>query len=69
MFIAFLSTCAVYLLPIWLFNYYLDIYFIFKANIFWKIPIISILAWAPFYIASSIKRKIFPQITEKLNQS
>ena len=69
MFVAFLSTCAVYLLTIWLFNYYLDIYFIFKANIFWKIPIISILAWAPFYIASYIKRKIFPQITEKLNQS
>ena len=69
MFVAFISTCAVYLLTIWLFNYYLDIYFIFKANIFWKIPIISILAWAPFYIASYIKRKIFPQITEKLNQS
>ena len=69
MFVAFVSTCAVYLLTIWLFNYYLDIYFIFKANIFWKIPIISILAWAPFYIASYIKRKIFPQITEKLNQS
>ena len=69
MFVAFASTCAVYLLTIWLFNYYLDIYFIFKANIFWKIPIISILAWAPFYIASYIKRKIFPQITEKLNQS
>ena len=69
MFVAFVSTCAVYLLTIWLFNYYLDIYFIFKANIFWKIPIISFLAWAPFYIASYIKRKIFPQITEKLNQS
>ena len=68
MFVAFISTCAVYLLTIWLFNYYLDIYFIFKANIFWKIPIISILAWAPFYFASYIKRKIFPQITEKLNQ-
>jgi phospholipid-translocating ATPase len=68
MWVAFSSTCVVYLLTIWLLNDYLDIYFIFKLNIFWKIPLISLAAWAPFYIGSFIKRKISPRITEKLNQ-
>ena len=68
MWAAFGSTCIVYLLTIWLLNDYLDIYFIFKWNIFWKIPLISLAAWAPFYICSFIKRKISPRITEKLNQ-
>ena len=68
MWVAFGSTCVVYLLTIWLLNDYLDIYFIFKVNIFWKIPLISLAAWAPFYIGSFIKRKISPRITEKLNQ-
>ena len=66
--VSFISTCIVYLLTIWLLNYYLDIYFIFRANIFWKIPILSIVAWAPFYFASLIKKKLFPQTVEKLNQ-
>ena len=66
--ISFILTCMVYLLTIWLLKYYLDIYFIFQADIFWKIPILSIMAWAPFYIASLIKKKIFPQTIEKLNQ-
>ena len=66
--VSFISTCIVYLLTIWILNYYLDIYFIFKGSIFWKIPILSIVAWAPFYIGSFIKRKLFPQTIEKLNQ-
>ena len=66
--VSFISTCIVYLLTIWLLNYYLDIYFIFKGSIFWKIPILSIVAWAPFYIGAFIKRKLFPQTIEKLNQ-
>ena len=43
-------------------------YVIFKGSIFWKIPILSIVAWAPFYIGAFIKRKLFPQTIEKLNQ-
>ena len=66
MWVAFGSTCVVYLLTIWILNYYLDIYFIFKANIFWKIPILSIAAWAPFFIGKKIKKKCFPETVEKL---
>ena len=66
MWVAFSSTCVVYLLTIWILNYYLDIYFIFKANIFWKIPILSIAAWAPFFIGKKIKKKCFPETVEKL---
>ena len=66
MWVAFASTCVVYLLTIWILKYYLDIYFIFKANIFWKIPILSIAAWAPFFIGKKIKKKCFPETVEKL---
>ena len=66
MWVAFSSTCVVYLLTIWILKYYLDIYFIFKANIFWKIPILSIAAWAPFFIGKKIKKKCFPETVEKL---
>ena len=66
MWVAFGSTCVVYLLTIWILKYYLDIYFIFKANIFWKIPILSIAAWAPFFIGKKIKKKCFPETVEKL---
>ena len=66
MWVAFSSTCIVYLLTIWILKYYLDIYFIFKINIFWKIPILSIAAWAPFFIGKKIKIKCFPETVEKL---
>ena len=69
MWVAFGSTCVVYLLTILILNYYLDIYFIFKANIFWKIPILSIVAWAPFFIFTRIKKRFFPETIEKLNQA
>ena len=66
MWVAFSSTCIVYLLTIWILKYYLDIYFIFIINIFWKIPILSIAAWAPFFIGKKIKKKCFPETVEKL---
>ena len=67
MWVSFVSTCIVYLLTILLLNYYLDIYFIFKSDIFWKIPILSIVAWVPFYCFTTIKKKCFPETVEKLN--
>ena len=67
MWVSFCSTCIVYLLTILIFNYYLDIYFIFKRDIFWKIPILSIVAWAPFFCFTTIRKKFFPETVEKLN--
>ena len=69
MWVSFFSTIVVYLLTILILNYYLDIYFIFKLNIFWKIPILSALAWAPFFIFTRLKKKFFPETIEKLNQA
>ena len=69
MWVSFFSTCIVYLLTILLLNYYLDIYFIFKSSIFWRIPILSLVAWAPFFIFTKIKKKFFPETVEKLNQA
>ena len=67
MWVSFSCTCVIYLLTIFILKYYLDIYFIFKLNIFWKIPILSIVAWAPFFIVTRIKKTFFPETVEKLN--
>ena len=69
MWVSFSCTCVIYLLTIFILKYYLDIYFIFKLNIFWKIPILSIVAWAPFFIVTKIKKTFFPETVEKLNQA
>ena len=69
MWVSFGSTLLVYLLTIGLLPNYLDIYFIFDWATFFKIPIASIVAWAPFFIANFIKKKFFPQTIEKLNQA
>ena len=69
MWISFGSTIVVYLLTILLLKNYLDIYFIFDWATFFKIPIASIVAWAPFFITNFIKKKFFPQTIEKLNQA
>ena len=69
MWVSFVSTCIVYLLTILLLNDYLDIYFIFKEDIFWKIPILSIVGWAPFFCITTIKKKCFPETVEKLNKA
>ena len=70
MWVAFGSSLVVYLLTILLLKNYLDIYFIFNdAGTFFKIPLISIVAWAPFFIGTIIKKKCFPETIEKLNQA
>ena len=69
MWVSFGSTLLVYLLTIGLLNNYLDIYFIFEWGTFFKIPLISIVSWAPFFIGSFVKKKFFPETIEKLNQA
>ena len=67
--ISFGATLLVYLLTIGLLNNYLDIYFIFEWGTFFKIPLIAVISWAPFFIGSFIKKKFFPETIEKLNQA
>ena len=69
MWVALVSTCIIYTLTLWLFDYYLDVYFVFKWSIFWRIIIIALIAWAPFYIGTRIKKLLFPQTIEKLNKA
>ena len=69
MWVSFGVTLTVYLLTIGLFSNLLDIYFIFTTKTFFKIPLISLIAWAPFFIISKIKKWCFPEAIEKLNRS
>ena len=62
------STFIVYTLTLLFLNTYLDVVFVFKGDIFWKIFLLSIIAWLPFYIVSRVKKLLFPQTIEKLNQ-
>ena len=67
MIFSLMSTCAIYTLTLQFLSEYLDIYFVIQKDIFWKILIIAIVAWMPFYIASKIKKWLFPQVYEKIN--
>ena len=69
MWVSFGSTLLVYLLTILLFKNQLDIYFIFEWPTFFIIPLIAIIAWAPFFVGTIIKKKFFPETIEKLNQA
>ena len=69
MWVALVSTCIIYTLTLLLFDYYLDVYFVFKWSIFWRIIVIALIAWAPFYIGTRIKKLLFPQTIEKLNKA
>ena len=68
MIFALLSTVAVYTLTLQFLSEYLDIYFVIQKDIFWKILVISLIAWLPFYISNKIKKCLFPQVNEKINE-
>ena len=68
MIFSLLSTVAVYTLTLQFLSEYLDIYFVIQKDIFWKILVISMLAWLPFYITNKIKKCLFPEVNEKINE-
>ena len=61
-----LATCAVYTSTLMFLSGYLDIYFVIQKDIFWRIIVISVVAWMPFFIANKIKKCLFPQENEKI---
>ena len=68
MIFSLLGTCAVYTLTLAFLNNYLDIYFVIKKDIFWKIIFISVVAWMPFSVANKVKKYCFPQENDKVNE-
>jgi phospholipid-translocating ATPase len=67
MFVALAATFLVYTLTIILFPNVLDISILTWINLL-LILSLSVVAWAPFFIASKLQKFFFPQTTEKLNQ-
>ena len=67
MIFSLLATCAVYTCTLMFLSEYLDIYFVIQKDIFWKIIVISIIAWLPFYLTNKIKKCLFPQVNEKIS--
>ena len=65
---ALVGTTIVYTLTLLLLPSVLDVY-IFDIWTMLKILILSLIAWAPFFIYNKIKKKCFPQTIEKLNKS
>ena len=63
---ALVATWGIYTLALWLFPNYLDIAYVFEVKIFFTIVLISIMAWAPFFITNRLKRCFFPEEIEKL---
>ena len=66
MIISLIATFTVYTLCLWLLPSVLDIVYIFQLDTFWRILLISFVAWIPFYVASRLKQCLFPQEYEKL---
>ena len=68
MIISLVSTFIVYTLCLWLLPNVLDIAYIFQFDTFWKIFVISFVAWIPFYVISIIKKCCFPKEIEKIKE-
>ena len=68
MVIALFATFSVYTLCLWLLPSVLDIAYIFQLDTVWKILVISVVAWIPFFIVSRVKKYFFPKEIEKLNK-
>ena len=68
MIFSLLSTVAIYTLTLQFLSEYLDIYFVIRKDIFWRILVISVTAWLPFYITNKIKKCLFPEVNEKINE-
>ena len=66
MIISLIATFTVYTLCLWLLPFVLDIVYIFQIDTFYKILLTSIVAWSPFFLASRLKKRLFPQEFEKL---
>lgn len=69
MIISLLGTGITYALTLWLFPEILDVYFIFTPDIIWRIAVIAVTCWLPFYLISLIKKWFFPEEYEKLNSA
>ena len=68
MIFALLSTFLVYTLTLFLLPSYLDVYILDLLTLF-KILILALIAWAPFFCVSKLKKIFFPETIEKLNKS
>ena len=68
MIFSLLGTCVVYTLTLAFLNNYLDIYFVIQKDIFWKIIVIAVVAWMPFFLTNKIKKYCFPQEYDKVNE-
>ena len=66
MILSLILTIIVYTCTLIFLSSYLDIYFVIQKDIFWKILVISFIAWIPFYIINKFKKCLFPQTTEKI---
>ena len=68
MIFALLGTFIVYTLALFFLPSYLDVY-ILNFLVLVKIGILAVIAWAPFFIFSKVKKRCFPETIEKLKQS
>jgi phospholipid-translocating ATPase len=67
--LALIGTAVTYSLTLIFFKSILDVVFIFEPYIIWRIAVIALACWAPFFLLSKVKRRCFPEEYEKLNIS
>jgi phospholipid-translocating ATPase len=61
------SLCAYFVSILWLKNYF-DLKFIVTADFFWKVWIITAVAWLPLHLVKSIKEMVWPPKSKQIQE-
>ena len=61
------SLCAYFVSILWLKNYF-DLKFIVTTDFFWKVLIITAVAWLPLHLVKSIKEMVWPPKSKQIQE-
>ena len=67
MLISFVLTIGTYITSMILLQNYLNVSYIFAWECLWRIIVITILAWLPFWLVNFVYHRYFPETHEKVD--
>lgn len=67
MLVSFVFTLSIYLLSMVFLQNYLNVSYIFAYECLWRIIVITIFSWLPFWLVSFLYHRYFPETHEKVD--
>ena len=64
-----LFSLTIYWISILLLKNYFNMSFIIRADFFWKVLIITVIAWLPLHLVKAIKDIIWPPKSKQLQEN